>query len=501
LELVKNTVNQYKELLFNVGEHQESVDVIVPDVNPDVMEIASVSAICSVREKTLHQDRLTVSGEIEVCVFYHAEQQEKLYSVSGKIPFSHSCEVPGVAVVDTALVAAQVLSSSAVMLNPRKLTLKAVLSICSNVYQKQDVSITENAAGLPEEGIHCLIGSEERLLLSAIAEKKIVFTEEIRLSAAAEPTELLLHAKVEWNTEDIKVLTNKIMLRGSAALQVITASAVGENVAEHTYHLPFAQVVECDIADVHDQVTVLYQPGQLQAQLMQREDGAVFLKCSASATAAAMVRKKMQLQVLQDLYSTAYDTEYETEVLPLTPVWQERIAEKQCSEMAEPDSPAVRVCSWQLHCCGRRSGENTVQGSFYFTVWYETVAGKIQQLCRRINVETALEATGAVRAEGRQVSVTVDAIGNLKMDFCAVFTACAAQKTACRQISACILDKKNPRKPLRQASLILRAVEEGESAWSLAKQYGTTQQAILAANRLTEGDALLPGRLALIPFN
>ena len=141
-----------------------------------------------------------------------------------------------------------------------------------------------------------------------------------------------------------------------------------------------------------------------------------------------------------------------------------------------------------------------VLGSFYFTVWYETVTGKVQQLCRRISVETALAADGAVRAEGRQVSVTVDAVGNLQMDFCAVFIACTAQKTACRQILACMLDKRKTRKPLRQASLILRAVEEGETAWSLAKQYGTTQQAILAANRLAEGDTLVPGRVAIIPF-
>lgn len=501
MELVKNTVYQYKELLSDTSEYQESIDVIVPDVNPDVMEIVSASASCNAREKSLQQDRLTVSGEIEVCVFYRAEQQEKLYSVIGKIPFSHSCDAKGAVAADMALITAEVLSASATMLNPRKLTLKAMLGVHSSVYQNQGVSVTENAAGLPEEGINCLIGSEERLLLSTITEKKIVFAEEIRLSAAAEPAELLLHAHATWNTEDIKVLTNKIMLRGSAALQVITASAAGDNVEEHTYHLPFAQVIECDAADVHDQVTVRYQPGQLQAQLMQREDGAVFLKCSASATAAAIVYKKTQLQVLQDLYSTVYATECQTEALPLAGVWKERTAEKQCSETAEPDSPAVRVCSWQLRCSSRCSGGNTAQGSFYFMIWYETVAGKVRQLCRRVNVEMPLETEGAVRAEARQVSVTVDSIGNLQMDFCAVFTVCAAQQTTCRQISTCTLDKKNRRKPQRQASLILRAVEAGESAWSLAKQYGTTQQAVLVANRLADGEELMPGRLAIIPFN
>ena len=60
------------------------------------------------------------------------------------------------------------------------------------------------------------------------------------------------------------------------------------------------------------------------------------------------------------------------------------------------------------------------------------------------------------------------------------------------------LDEDAPRDPSARPSIVLRAVEEGERLWDIAKAYGTTMEDIVQANSLGE-DALTAGRVLLIP--
>ena len=60
------------------------------------------------------------------------------------------------------------------------------------------------------------------------------------------------------------------------------------------------------------------------------------------------------------------------------------------------------------------------------------------------------------------------------------------------------LEEDAPRDPAARPSIVLRAVEEGERLWDIAKAYGTTMEDIVQANSLGE-DALTAGRVLLIP--
>ena len=65
-------------------------------------------------------------------------------------------------------------------------------------------------------------------------------------------------------------------------------------------------------------------------------------------------------------------------------------------------------------------------------------------------------------------------------------------------VSQVKLEEDAPRDPAGRPSIVLRAVEEGERLWDIAKAYGTTMEDIIQANGLGE-EAPAVGRVLLIP--
>ena len=119
---------------------------------------------------------------------------------------------------------------------------------------------------------------------------------------------------------------------------------------------------------------------------------------------------------------------------------------------------------------------------------------------RRGEVTAAADASMGTAARVEEVcagdvTASVNA-GGVELRFPAEFTLLTAEDTTCRCLTALSAEQAEPDDG---ASLVLRALREGESLWDLAKQYRTTAEEIIAANELPDG--LLPeaGRMLLIP--
>ena len=69
-----------------------------------------------------------------------------------------------------------------------------------------------------------------------------------------------------------------------------------------------------------------------------------------------------------------------------------------------------------------------------------------------------------------------------------------------QQVENCELDLSHPRDGYVPGTLLLRTVAANESAWELARDYGTTESAILAANHMLPEQGLEENQLVLIPF-
>ena len=504
MELIKNSIKQYTQLMNMSDSREEVVDTIVSDVLPDAEEIICASAAMAVEEKVLVAGQVRVSGQINTRTFC-ATAEGRVFVVEGMQAFTYQWDAPNCSNEDVLLAEMRLMPARAELLNPRKVSVKAVTAAQIKVYRSVQTEYTGGVSSQAQEKVNILIDEQPMLVLSGITEKRLTINEEIRISSGdIAPGDRVFRSEVVWQTEDIKTLPNKIMLRGMAKLQVTTISESGSFTVRNHFSLPYSQMIEME--EVTEQISLEYHHTRLDAQLVQHQDGALFLNVSALCTAVAFARKQQSVSLLSDFYSSAYETSSEYATVNCVKSTKNQTLEGRAAQTVTPNVPAVKVLDWWVDCQAiyPSRDEGIIAGRFYIQAMYENVMGGICTHCCRVDAE--LPISGAVGNIVRispsceEFAAVCDEMGGIAISFKAVFMVESQEVSTCRQVKSCNLQMNNPKVRRKSGSLVLRNVAQEESVWTIAKSYSTSPEAILSANRLDNESALEPGKLILIPF-
>lgn len=494
MELIQNQYDQYTLQAQAEQQREVSTEVIVPDTQADVYSVLSTAALCQIKQKTLRRDVVTVEGVMEIEALCQEEQEDRWQIVRGSVPFSHDMEIPGCTEESIAQLRLEVLRCDALIRNPRKLQLQAQLGATVHLFEKSRFTVSESAGGTEREDIQLLTEPVELEILQAVCEKKLVATDEIQTGQQGR----LLHYTVDWRQEEQRILSGKVMLRGSALLQ--TTFLRENRLEKQEYAIPFSQVVECEGVEQGDIVTVDYQTMQSQVTMLEGETPA--LSCSLTGTATASFTRKLRVSVLRDVYSTRYATDCKRESLSC-PAWKCFEQTIPTEDTCQPQEPALSVMDCRVRARGFVDDRGYMGGIYHFRLLYCCAGGHMH--CAEHTVKVVSDRAVAanklnVRACWKEVSAqAVD--GAIRITFTAILRGKGLVEQPCMQVSQCILDSETPRQAPPAGTLVLRAVQPGETPWSIAKQYGSRVSQILAANKLENTPQLTPGQLMIVPFS
>ncbi len=493
MELIQNQYDQYTLQSQAEKPWEVSAEVIVPDTQADVYSVLTVAARCQLKQKTLLQDKIGLEGVVEIEALCQEEEPDRWQIIRGSVPFSQTVDLPGCAEDALAPLHLEVLRCDALIRNPRKLQLQAQLGAQVQLFRKSTFTVSESAGGSPQEDVQLLTRPAELEVLRAVTEKKLVAADEVQIGAQGK----LLHYSVEWRQEEQRMLQGKVMLRGSALLQ---ATFVQESrLIAQEYSIPFSQVLECEGVELGDAVTVEYQT--LQSQVTVLEGDSPALSCSLTGTATACFTRKLRLNVLRDVYSTRFATDCQQSELGC-PAWKCFERSIPAEDTFQPQEPVQTVLDCRARARGFVDDTGKMGGIYTFRMLYCCPEGHLHcaEHTMKVLSDQPVEAGRlTVRAgwSGLRAQAKDGAI-------CLTFTArligrgLAAQ--SCPQVSRCTLDTTAPRQGQPAGTLVLRAVQPGETPWSIAKQYGARVGQILSANKLDTGANLTPGQLMIIPF-
>lgn len=133
----------------------------------------------------------------------------------------------------------------------------------------------------------------------------------------------------------------------------------------------------------------------LRGQALEAEQKARgYLACEIQSNASVLVTRAIPMEILSDLYSTAFITETEA-VEVLAPVGEEKSRyDIPLEECIRPDYPAIRIadCSFISELSEWHACEETLRGFVCVRVLYETTTGALCGVNKRMNVECMLDA-------------------------------------------------------------------------------------------------------------
>ena len=505
LELKKTTLDNYESSGEVTLTQEETTEVIVPDYCPDIARIIAADGKVYIHSRELRDGKAAVAGTVRVTVLYTPDGEGGIRTLEFAMPFN--AEGDNRALADCVFLDADTHTEflESRMLNPRKVFTHCKLVTRLTGYQKAPLCFCTD---LEAEDRLCVEKRQEQqrvTLLTHIAEKDFTFTEEMNLSPGREGAAELLNSQVSSSVTESKIVGSKLIFKGVFSVSLLYRSVDGKYYTTAS-ELPFSQIMEVEGAAEGCIPSLRLQMTGTDLQIDGDDAEGRQIAVTLYLHAIALLREEQEITLLNDLYSTSYETTYEAAPLSITGFYETFTRRHTVREVLEIGVVADSILSLSA-CCGAvsvsREGETTVlRTEANVRALYLDEGGVPLVAERSFDITNQLElpedckvTASAVCSEEIQGSLGDRGIEvRFPVDFRA--EAVSRLKRVC--INSAKLDTESTKETAGTPSLVLRCLGKQESAWDLAKKYNTTIAMILAANQLEDGE-IPREKLLLIP--
>ena len=506
LELKKSCLDAYEAAGSMNLTQEETAETIVPDYCPDIARIVKTEGRVYLHSRELRDGKAELSGTVRINVLYTPDGEKGLRTLDFAIPFTAESERGSFPQCHHLMAVTEIAALETRMLNPRKIFTRCKLLLRLTGYQKTQVVFCTDLEAEERLCVEKRQIQQHAVLLNEIAEKDFSFTDEMALSAGREGAAELLCTHVRPVVTDAKAVGNKLIFKGMFHLGVLYRTADGSCVSSDA-QLPFSQVMETAEGAEDAACEVRLQLTGADLQISGDDPDGRRIAVAIYFHATAFLHREQDIVLLEDLYSTSYNTAYDAAPLTLTTFSETMTRRQTVREVLEIGVVAESVLSLAADCgavsvC--REGQSSVlRSNVTIRALYLDEGGAALAAERTVEVSCHLDLPEEYTVTGEAVC-TEDLQGSIgergiEVRFPVDFSIRTESRCKRVCISAVRLDEEAPKDSAQTPSLVLRCLHSQENAWDLAKRYHTTIAAILAANQLEAETDIPRDRLLLIP--
>ena len=503
LEFDRDVIQGYEVLADGTVCQEETLESIVPDACPDILRIVAVCGQAALNGKQAKEGMAQASGTVRAVILYQPEAGGGLRRMETALPFTAQLEAPGLTDRGTVQACVRLRGAEARALNPRKVLLRADLAVDLTAFQPREQVCCQGVLEPEANGVQERIAEGETYQLSAVQEKPFTFSDQVRLNGGPGEAAQLLACRAVPLCGECKLIGTKLIFKGAVELQLLMQEAGGGLTSYHE-SMPFSQVMEVPGVGESGDCRLAVELTQYSCE-PSGEDGRT-LELTVDLLAQAQIWSRRPVSVLQDLYSTAFQTQVEREEQSLWQLLELSSRVQNVRELFETGTaPRSVVDSWASLGEIRRSREGeelVLEGEVQVTVLYLDEEETPQMFQKTMGVACRLEAPAGALCRCRMVTpgevFATPAAGGVEVRFNLEFQCLVLEERKLTAVCGATLGEPRARGEGDQPSVVLRLAEPGEGLWELAKCYGTTMEQILQANQLEEG-SLPTGRMLLIP--
>lgn len=503
LELKTTQLNCYDTVLDTTLFQEETLESIVPDACPDILRIVDTEAAVCLGNKEVQEGKAEVAGTARCAVLYEAEGGEGVRRITVSIPFTCTAEVPGLNRQCRLAAEPRVMWADARSLNPRKILVRVSLAMEVQAYAPQTASFCGGVDSQEQNGIQTLEEPQTACFIMSVEEKHFTFSDDLSLSATRPAAAEILKTRVDLVCGESKLIGNKLIFKGEAGLHLVYREP-GGGLCGADFTLPFSQIMEVSGAGEEADCTLSVVLTGVDCTL-DGDEGRM-MSVALGMLAQAVVREERQVTLLADIYSTAYDLTVQRRNYTLSRLLEHGERRITVRELLETASPVREVCDVHIHVgqveVERDGDQGQLKAELSATVIYLSEEGVLEAVTRTISTACPVELPAGAVCSCRCVcsgeGTASPAGGGVELRCPLEFRYLSLLPRQTTGVAQVRLEEDAPRDPAARPSIVLRAVEEGERLWDIAKAYGTTMEDIVQANSLGE-DALTAGRVLLIP--
>ena len=485
-------------------------DMIVPDSKPDLQEILRCEGKVRLKEKRISDDRLSFSGELEVCVLYRAKDGEKpLYAMKVLLPVEDFLHMEELERGMDVLLTAEIEHLDCRIINDRKIGVKAVLGLAAAGEKKRQATVLKDLQG---EGVETL--REGLQMEREIAEVKDRFTvkEEMTIPSFRPEIGEILAEHIRLTEQEVRPAEGKAAVRGNLCIDLLYADGEG-NLGSHGEKIPFSGYLEEDGIEPNTDLSGSLKVEEYRLTPAVDEDGET-RQVGVVVTIGAVLKgsEREEREILQDAYAPEGTVSLKKETITypvLAAKGKNQFGLRERIRLADGEMPMLRAETlWgDVWLSEGRIMENTAEaeGVLSVDILYHCADDEmpVALLKRGIPFSQTMELTGAEEGDEAEILLRLEdmdfqMLSEEEGELRATLTMEAAAKRQKRAEVVTDARWEAAQEGKNTAGAVIYVVQKGDSLWKIAKRFRTTAADIAAVNEIETPERIYPGQKLLI---
>ena len=495
LQFEKTVCTCLDAVLCEVQNAEQTQEVRISDGMPDIGRILAAWGQPVLRGKEWRSDSIGVNGGILVWVLYAPEDGTEPRCVDSWLPFQMKWDLPEDCPEGQIRIQLLPRFVDARSVSARKIMLRAGIAVLAEGYAPEQVQLW-NAMNVPED-VELLRTRYPVRMSREAGEKTFLMDEDLTMPGSAPQPDKLIYYTVRPEISDQKVMGDKVVFRGNGNLHVLYRSEEGQ-LHSWDFPMPFSQYTDLRESFPSDaRADVAMCPTSLELEL--DDEGHIRVKCAL--TAQYLVDNQELLEVIEDAYSPSRQLQLERGSVHLPAVLDIRNENLYGEQTIPADVNLAADLSFWPDFPRQYRMEDAVRMEFpgVFQALYYDENGALQGSTSRwegshqigADYNTRITAVPQRSAEP-QMSLAEGAM-TLKSEVPLCLKATARQEVP--MVTGLTLGEFQEPDPGRPSLILYRTGKT--RLWDIAKQNGSTVEAIRKANGIAEEPE--PGRMLLIP--
>lgn len=502
LEFNRTEHSHYELVQDAVYSREETLEMIVPDACPDIVQITDTYGFCCLTRREMTDSGVLLAGTVKVTLFYLPEGADGLRKLETELPFQHLTEC-GQGNSNCRLLAnAAVIMAETRMMNPRKVLIRVDLREAVQIYRPELLSVCSSMMGEDGLGLQQRIEHYQTAFALEPMEKLFSMEETLTLPSGKSPAAELLRLRPRACCTEARLIGSKLVFKGSVALDLLLQGEDG-TLSTAAFELPLSQMMEAGGAGEGATFQIGIQVLDWQFGPLSADGRAVSITLDLAAQ--AVLYENMPVALVTDAYSISYPITAQKEQLTFQRLSDQTTLRQPIRILLETEESVRTICDCHAELGllqVSREGEQVVLTvPAMATVLFNSEQGSYG--AQRTNF--SVTAQHPMSGEGKLTcSYEVTQLEALPAATGIELRGTVELHLRCRQffqaegLSEVELDQEHPLDHGQQPSVVLRRPARGEDLWNIAKRYSTTVEEICGANDLTE-EQLSDGQMLLIP--
>ncbi len=492
------------------SEQPVDLDLSLPDYCPDIERILKCRICPSVVGKSIAGDRLEIEGNALITLYYLDSKKQAIRSCEHNSPFSCSLKIKPDLKDPVSVVKLRTDYLNCRALSPRRVDIHGAFTVSTVVYAKTEQEI---CSGIVGDDIRQKTHTEHYSRLCGTGQQMFSITETLDIGQGKGMPESIIRSELSVRRESVKALSDKLMLNGEAVLRLLYVTDIETGSADTmTFNIPFTQVIDVQGISGDSVNDITLEVMSYDASLKSEYDeNSTLVTLDARICATVMAVEDGETEIVDDAYSTMYESELITKQCRITrlPVMTEKDISVK-SDVTTGENGITRITDiWCDTVSSIPAVENDsiiVKGKLLCCIFAADGDGVPFYAERPVEFSYSPEITGNVKDMNiklnvQPLSLSFRITGDNTVEIKAELRICisAAESCVCRIVTSASYNEDKPRIKDKTAALTLYYADEGESLWSIARSYCTSVEAIKLENELEE-DTVQSRNMLLIPM-